>query len=183
MEIAQETYNLFQFISFCHHLLLVAPLLLLLLPLSIALPSLLWPRPQLMLMLPTFDFGMSRRSRFAIVRVHVPCPCRPVARFACPCRPCSFPLSLPLSLTLSLALQVRLFHVCLGCHLAVVVLGIIWTAPKKEGNNNSNKNNNNSENNKNNSWAKKKRRIEPADKHKLPSYQPDDDSESTWLGK
>lgn len=116
MEIAQETYNLFQFISFCHHSLL------------------LWrrqhtvlcaPRPQLMLMLPTFDFGMSRRSRFAIVRApcvvsmsRAPCAplCRPVPLYvalywslalcACACRPVPLPGTLCLSPVPSMSISI-----------------------------------------------------------------------------
>lgn len=58
------------------------------------------------------------------------CPC-PCAVSMSPCRPVCLSLS-PMLISIespplshSLALQVRLFHVCLGCHLAVVVLGII----------------------------------------------------------
>jgi len=94
MEIAQETYNLFQFISFCRHLVCVKV-------------GVMWVWvwlfcPLLMLMLPTFDFGMSRRSRSAIVLVCVCiCVCTPIRICICICAD----------------------FVCPARHLAVVVLG------------------------------------------------------------
>lgn len=70
MEIAQETYNLFQFISFCHHLLLVAPLLLLL-QLCIALPSPPSATPTIDVDVAYFRFWHVAPLTFR----NCPCPC------------------------------------------------------------------------------------------------------------
>lgn len=102
MEIAQETYNLFQFISFCHHSLL------------------LWRRQHCALCTtPTIDVDVAyfrfwhvapltfRNCPCAVCRVHVPGTlCPSLSPCACPCRPVPLPGTLCLSPVPSMSISI-----------------------------------------------------------------------------